>query len=69
MDYIIVSYDSVNQITVIQVTGCAKTTSIDVSKVPYNGDAYNVLLEQVAKSVLDAMNPSSVNYDPILVGS
>lgn len=55
-------------VAVIQVTGCALQTSIDIPYGAVQGDAkWNAVVDLVVATVLMAMDPTSDNYDPSLV--
>jgi hypothetical protein len=69
MNYTEIYWDPVSRITIIQVTGCVKTTSIMIpNNIVYQSPEYYALLEQVTSDVQMCLDPQSPTYDPTLVG-
>lgn len=70
MNYTVISYTPGNPgVAYIKVNGCKFQTGLDVAAGIVQGDdKWNALVNPIVASVLDAMNPASLNYDPTLVG-
>lgn len=73
MQYTVISYTPSVQKplpgqAIIRVNGCVLTTAIDVPYGCVQLDAkWNLTVDPVVASVLDAMDPNSLNYDPTLL--
>lgn len=68
MDYAEISRDTVNRKILIQVTGCAKQTEMDIPvEIVWDTQPYLDFVEAVAQTVLLNMDPTSPTYDASLV--